>query len=88
MERDEIRSRRLEKLHRVEADLLGQVAEVKAEIQRLEYGYPSQDLTPVLRPVDRFWQRKVNFDQTRAEQADMQSDAKESAGPRYDLLLQ
>lgn len=58
------------------------LAEVDGEIGRL-------DLLMAPKPVgDFFWQKRVNFDQTRAEQAAMQSDAKEMSRPPYENLVQ
>ena len=37
---------------------------------------------------DFFWQRRINYDQTRAEQAAEQSDAKQMARPPYESLIQ
>lgn len=64
------------------------VAEIEAEIQRVQMGRKPQDLTPVLPPRDRFLLHQIDFNQTRAEQANEQSDAKAMKVVPYEHLIQ
>ena len=60
--------------------LRAQATELLMEAQRLELGRKPQDLSPILKsPMvqpDVFWRRSINFDQTRNEQANIQSDTR------------
>lgn len=66
------------------------LANVDTEIGRLDLlmsGHPQPQAT-LPETGDFFWQRRINFDQTRAEQAMQQSDAKQMARPPYESLIQ
>jgi hypothetical protein len=69
-----IEPRRLQKLFALRSNLQAQLAEVDMEIQRIQMGQQPHDLSPVLRPTDRFWRQTIDFNQTRAEQANGQTD--------------
>lgn len=72
-----IEPKQLQKLFALRTQLQGQLAEVDMEIQRIQMGQKPHDLRPVLRPVDMFFRSgQIDFNQTRAEQAGLQSDNK------------
>lgn len=80
-----IEPRILRRLFEVRTRLQGELAEVDMEIQRLQMG-----IAPKLEvPKDRFWRQTIDFNQTRTEQANAQSDAKQMVTqPPYENLLQ
>jgi hypothetical protein len=74
-----IESRKLQKLFAYRTKLQGELAEVDLEIQRIQMGN---------RPQDIFWKQTIDFNQTRKEQANQQSDAKQMEVPPYENLIQ
>lgn len=75
-----IEPRKLQRLHALRTRLQGQLAEVDMEIQRMEMGQQPRSLKDIF-PKDIFWKQTINFDQTRKEQADQQSDNKQISPP-------
>lgn len=72
---EDITERRYMNLRIKKAELLAQLTEVDAEMQRVELGQKPHDLSPVF-GRDRFWVQTINFDESYRNQASQQEDAK------------
>ncbi len=65
----------LEKYGKVPMQKMADIMEIDMEVQRLQLGFKPHRLVEVL-PKDIYWRRQTNYDQTRTEQANEQSDTK------------